>query len=439
MPEKHVFISYSRQDRAVMVDIKQSLADAGIPLWTDMRIKPGTPRWQLAIEAAIRNAYAVVVLLSPDSKASEWVGIEISVAKSHNIPIIPVLLRGSKNKSVPIEIFTYQHIDLSTDYEAGIDALVHSLSDPNSLAGDNSEFVSTPIPVKDTLPPKKKLFSFTIDIPFAIKIAVGVAVAFIIFGGYAAIGNNGFIFDQATPPIAIISTATPTMVTTPTSTPVTLPTATQTSTLVPTEISYDFGLDIQDNCIADNLWQAAIGRPDVFEARPQCLDLSEYGYLVEDGVLKVIDPKAEQRIVSQVDFEDGYITFDLVIRDLYDSFDLEPYVYFAIVNNDLPQGIYFGIQRKSIEENFLRGVWFSIDQNDLIDGIYPTSLIFNLNQSYNITFVVDDRRVSVEVDGVPELEDLAVQFSSYEFLIGHAKLVSFEVVYYISNLEFHKE
>ena len=77
----HVFMSYSRRDEAVMRRVAMFLRNQGINVWVDNeKLVPGTPIWEVEIEKAIKAASAIIVILSPDSKNSEWVRREISLA-----------------------------------------------------------------------------------------------------------------------------------------------------------------------------------------------------------------------------------------------------------------------------------------------------------------------------------------------------------------------
>ena len=120
----YVFISYSRKDDPVMRKIAFHLRDKGFKIWVDNeKLIPGTAAWEESIENAINNAFIIIVVLSPDSKSSEWVRREITYADQFNKRIFPVLVRGAEESSLPIRLITRQYIDLRSDEEAGLDAL----------------------------------------------------------------------------------------------------------------------------------------------------------------------------------------------------------------------------------------------------------------------------------------------------------------------------
>lgn len=112
-----IFLSYSRRDSRLMRRVRADLRAEGFNVWTDENLKPGTPSWMQGIEAAIGSAMCIIVLLSPDSRKSEWVEKELSTAKIHRKQIIPLLARGDERTSVPILLSNTQYADVRTETE----------------------------------------------------------------------------------------------------------------------------------------------------------------------------------------------------------------------------------------------------------------------------------------------------------------------------------
>jgi hypothetical protein len=124
----HVFISYSRTDEAVMHRTATFLRKRGIKVWVDSeKLVPGTPVWEVEIEKAIRGASAVIVLLSPDSKDSEWVRREISLADQNKTRIFPVLVRGDEGETITIRLITRQYVDMRQKEDVGLSTLCTEL------------------------------------------------------------------------------------------------------------------------------------------------------------------------------------------------------------------------------------------------------------------------------------------------------------------------
>jgi hypothetical protein len=124
-----VFVSYSRSDEADMRRIVTFLRNQGIKVWLDNeRLIPGTPIWEEEIEKAIHAASAVIVVMSPDSKNSEWVRREISLADQNHKRIFPVLVRGDEDTSITLRLITRQFVDLRKNEAAGLTSLHSALS-----------------------------------------------------------------------------------------------------------------------------------------------------------------------------------------------------------------------------------------------------------------------------------------------------------------------
>lgn len=88
MPD--VFVSYARADQASAHHIANALSDAGLDVWWDNALRSGEA-FDDAIEQALRQSKAVVVLWSPASVASRWVRAEATLADRLGT-ILPVML-----------------------------------------------------------------------------------------------------------------------------------------------------------------------------------------------------------------------------------------------------------------------------------------------------------------------------------------------------------
>lgn len=87
----NVFISYAREDSAVAHRLSEMLQAEGQKVFFDFAIAAGED-FSLAIEKALANSQAVVVLLSKNSNRSKWVDAELRGALQGGKAVIPVLL-----------------------------------------------------------------------------------------------------------------------------------------------------------------------------------------------------------------------------------------------------------------------------------------------------------------------------------------------------------
>ena len=103
-----VFVSYSRKDASWFQRLYEHLrplaATGHFELWSDSDITPGES-WRDAIQRSIESANAIILLISPDYLASEFIAnLElpqlIEAAKARSVPIIPILIRPTAYQSL---------------------------------------------------------------------------------------------------------------------------------------------------------------------------------------------------------------------------------------------------------------------------------------------------------------------------------------------------
>lgn len=128
-PEHDIFLSYSRRDAGIMRRIKADLTASGFVVWTDEYLTPGTPSWLKIVEEKISEAACLLILMSPDSRQSQWVGKELTFATTHQVSILPLLVRGDERSSVPLILSGYQYADMRKEsaYRANFPALVRAV------------------------------------------------------------------------------------------------------------------------------------------------------------------------------------------------------------------------------------------------------------------------------------------------------------------------
>jgi CheY-like chemotaxis protein len=88
----HVFISYKREDVDFAENVSSRLEREGSDVWADSKIAAGE-EWRNAIDVAIRNSVALIVIMTPEAKASEYVTYEWAFAWGIGIKVIPIMLR----------------------------------------------------------------------------------------------------------------------------------------------------------------------------------------------------------------------------------------------------------------------------------------------------------------------------------------------------------
>lgn len=99
-----VFISYKREERHYLDQIRNLLEKEDLGYWFDTKIEPSDD-WLKKIIDNLHNSYAIIVILSPLSAASHFVTFEWSWMWStdkHTPPIIPVIFEGEMPNDSPL-------------------------------------------------------------------------------------------------------------------------------------------------------------------------------------------------------------------------------------------------------------------------------------------------------------------------------------------------
>jgi HEAT repeat protein len=106
---RHTFLSYCHEDVDFVLHLSAQLRDAGFPNWMDADLSAGDD-WGAAVESRIRDALAVVVVLSPYTAASEHVNFEWAFALGAGVPVVPILLKLSET-AMPSRLRTFQFLN----------------------------------------------------------------------------------------------------------------------------------------------------------------------------------------------------------------------------------------------------------------------------------------------------------------------------------------
>ncbi len=92
----HVFISYVHEDGDFASLLITEIKSAGFRSWIDSeQIRVGKD-WRREIDQAINDSFALIVIASPEAKASEYVTYEWAYAIGVGVEIIPIMLRPTE-------------------------------------------------------------------------------------------------------------------------------------------------------------------------------------------------------------------------------------------------------------------------------------------------------------------------------------------------------
>lgn len=122
----HIFISYSREDLAIVDKIVAILQRSNISVWRDHEEIPvSSPNWKRLIRQGIITARGVIYVASEDAAASENVDNELLIARDNDIPIYPLWIAGTKwSDCVPFGYSTFQYADGRSNIDGGIEAII---------------------------------------------------------------------------------------------------------------------------------------------------------------------------------------------------------------------------------------------------------------------------------------------------------------------------
>jgi hypothetical protein len=136
-----VFISYSRSDSVFVKDLANRLREAGCTVWQDISGLRGGQTWASEIDQAVRDSDVLIVVLSPDSSASEWVRKETLLAMKLHKPIVPILLRETE---IPVQFVDLQFVDFRGDRAEATQRLFEAIS----TSVDSPTAITKPPPVR---------------------------------------------------------------------------------------------------------------------------------------------------------------------------------------------------------------------------------------------------------------------------------------------------
>jgi len=122
---KHVFISYQRESEGFVKLLMERIEAADLDSWSDRKIRP-SEYWEQQIDNAIRDAYVVIVVLTPQAKVSEYVIYEWSYAMGLGIPILPIILESTE---LHPKLKGIQYFDFIERFQEPWDELIALLSD----------------------------------------------------------------------------------------------------------------------------------------------------------------------------------------------------------------------------------------------------------------------------------------------------------------------
>ena len=124
----YAFLSYAREDAAMVDRIVDGLADQGIRLWRDIYDIPPGADWAKAIETAIDKAAVVLFVGSRHSAAAKFIVWKLNhFIERRGGAIIPVLIDDTPVELFPPFLQRYQFLDARNDFQSAILSIATAL------------------------------------------------------------------------------------------------------------------------------------------------------------------------------------------------------------------------------------------------------------------------------------------------------------------------
>ena len=114
------FLSYAREDRKFVEQLRADLIAAGLEVWVDVEDIPGGARWRERVTRGIEACKAFVFVISPDSVASAPCQEELSLAGSFNKLVVPVV-RRTVSDELPPELSEFEWIFIGEDVDPDVE------------------------------------------------------------------------------------------------------------------------------------------------------------------------------------------------------------------------------------------------------------------------------------------------------------------------------
>jgi hypothetical protein len=129
VPERRIFLSYSRQDADFVERLGRDLIEKGIAVWKDTEELGVADSLPQEIGKAIEGSTWFGSVLSPSALASRWAGLELDIAMALEVEtgsprVLPILHRSCP---IPALVRNKIYADFTTSYEGGLAVLLREL------------------------------------------------------------------------------------------------------------------------------------------------------------------------------------------------------------------------------------------------------------------------------------------------------------------------
>lgn len=110
----HIFISYSHNDFEFAENLELRLQKEGFETWMDEERLTAGEDWREEIDIAIKDSFALLLVLTPKALESRYVTYEWSFAWGNGKKVIPLLLNQVDDDKLHPRLDRRQHLDFTT-------------------------------------------------------------------------------------------------------------------------------------------------------------------------------------------------------------------------------------------------------------------------------------------------------------------------------------
>jgi HEAT repeat protein len=105
--DQHIFVSYKHSEKEFCEMMIHQLEAAGFKVWIDSERLRAGENWREAINYAIKDSFALILIISPEARESEYVTYEWAFAQGAGVKVIPVMLKHTDKLHPQLEMLQY--------------------------------------------------------------------------------------------------------------------------------------------------------------------------------------------------------------------------------------------------------------------------------------------------------------------------------------------
>lgn len=142
---QHVFVAYKHEEKPFVDMLIRQVQMAGFQVWVDAENLRAGENWREEINFAIKDSFALVVVITPDAKISEYVTYEWAFAQGAGIKVIPLMLHDTFRLHPQLELL--QYLDFTDQARPPWDKLIRRLFEIQGESQPNTVMVARDAPV----------------------------------------------------------------------------------------------------------------------------------------------------------------------------------------------------------------------------------------------------------------------------------------------------